>query len=223
MRKWGPIWVTGAFYFEFWNRRIVENVTSPNAVCDHIVIRFLISRFVKKVARNDTVSDIVKKFISNIMNLPVLTQDPEIIRFRIIEKDQERPFSDVERDTLPQEFDTLTEVMFYNKVSINGIDFECSSRNPTQHCDSVICLDKNKCGEITSIVQFRNQDQIVRGLFVNLFCLEGTAFGTQYLETIRRLYQLIFVQNVDSITPGFIMTRKGQLYSAKIANTFETD
>lgn len=223
VRHWGPIWTVSAFIYEAWNRHILEDVTSPNAIADQIVTRFLIARFLEKVARMDSTSEKMKRYIKELLNINDHQEPPQGVRFKVIQEDKNRSLTDVEQENLPLAYDIPDKVKSFQKVSINGINFERSDRKKTQHCDSVIHYGNNKYGKISSIVEFMSQGQRVRGLFVNAFDVERAAFGTRYIKKVRETRRLTFLTDFEKILPAFTMTIDEEIYAARLANTYETD
>lgn len=223
VRKWGPLWVFSAFVYEAMNRRILEYVSSPGGVSDQIVTRFLIAKFMDKIVHDDSISEECRNYIKEIMNIHDYHDPLEATRFKVVQKGKDRFLTDLELENLPHEYNIQHKVTTYQKVSVNGVNYECADRRITQHCDSVIYYDNTKYGTITSIVEFQNNGETIHGFFVNPFEVERPAFGTKYIKKVRETRQLIFWTDLEGVIPAITMSINDEMYAVRLANCFETD
>lgn len=71
LRNWGPLWVHEAFIFEARNKRIIDFITSPHAQTNQVATRFLMHKFSITFLHDETVSPATKKFIVNLLRIPI--------------------------------------------------------------------------------------------------------------------------------------------------------
>ena len=156
VRRWGPLWVYSAFVFESMNRKIMQNITSPNGIPGQIYTRFLMHKFIQNVCYDPSVRQETREFISKLfksgINEYIMQAPQDLIHFKGLGKG-------LVREPLISEIRLLERAGYhcneftYNKARISSVEYRCESFKPnTKFSNSLVFCDSVGFGRIFNIL-----------------------------------------------------------------------
>ncbi|XP_057335690.1 uncharacterized protein LOC130674389 [Microplitis mediator] len=226
VKNLGPMWVHSASVFESWNKKIMDNITSPHGRADQIITRFLMNKFIQSAVHSNLVSTETEKFICDTLRIPNINNDITINKdFEVISSPETINLKEVELNILRQiDYDPKSFVSAFTKIKVNSIDYNIQNNKDNKFCNFVICYKNNFFGEIISIIEFINaDDNKIQGFFIKPYKIIKCAFGTDYMKEIEITNDIVFLDNLKSVRPATKICTDLRLFVFKLPNCWETD
>lgn len=147
--NWGPMWCNNAFVFESSNRRIINKVTSPHGRLEQVVHQFTISKFIEAPASDELISIETRNCIKKLFNLSCnnTCEQPKVVNFC---KPKVIKLIDTELQCLlPDGYATVKDVMTFDKIKINGLQYSCKNNKKFKYCNSIMFCKNIGFGKIS--------------------------------------------------------------------------
>ncbi|XP_074114122.1 uncharacterized protein LOC141537174 [Cotesia typhae] len=185
VRNWGPIWAHEAFIFEAWNKRIMEFITSPHARTNQVATRFLMYKFIITSLYDETISPETIKFIAKLLKISIENNRGDV-KNRIIGlgKCITRLPTEKELAALVNAGYAPLNMTCYNKITLNGVRYECINEEKTKFCNSTVFDGNDIFGNITAIVNFHHNNETIGGIIIQRMRLVNRAFETEYINEV---------------------------------------
>lgn len=223
VRNWGPIWVHEAFVFEAWNKKIMDFITSPHARTYQVATRFLMYKFIITSLYDDAVSPETRKFIAKLLKISVENKKGVKNRVTGFGKCIARIPTENERASLVSVGYAPSNITCYNKMTLNGVRYECIKDNSTKFCNSIVFCGDGIFGRIINIVNFHHNNEIIHGIIIQRMRQVGHAFDTVFINEVDVSDDLVFIKESNFIKPAVQIFGSSKLYVIKQANCWETD
>lgn len=202
----------------------MDEVTSPHGRPDQIVTRFLMSKFIESVTSENLILNETRKFINKLLNL--CRSNIPLHETRVIEKSKPTltELTDSENHSLfSAGYKVINNVLAFKTIRVNGIQYSCTSENKLKYCNSIVYCKNHGFGEITKIVNFDFDGQVIRGFFMNKLTIIRSAFGIQYIKLVKLSDTVIFGKLTQEFMPAIKISNGNCTYALKLANCWETD
>lgn len=224
VRDWGPTWVTDAYKFESWNKRIVDKVTSPNCRTEQIANRFLMAKFIDSIVFEEDISEETKSLIAQIRKVH-RGYEGEVHRdFRGLEKPMNRAPTDIEKIALRLEFEYEPDYLrCFNRAKIYGNEYRCEDNKKYKFCNSTIFSQDYGFGEIMNIVKFKWKGQTIYGMFIRRLKIVRPAFDIQYMKQVALTDTIIFKKITRTMKLAVKVCTSGNHYCYALANSWTSD
>lgn len=224
VRNWGPTWVTDAYKYESWNKRIVAKVTSPNCRTDQIANRFLMAKFIDSVVFDDYISEETKSLVAHIRSIYKNHGGEAREDFIGLGKTERRSPTDDGKEALLSKMDRVPDsLLCYKLAKIYGNQYRRKRAQITKFCDSMIFCEEYGFGEIINIVQFEREGDNVYGFFINRFNIIRSAFGVDYMKQVAITDAILFLEITRIIKPAVQILSSENLYCYALPNCWRGD
>ncbi|KAH0548499.1 hypothetical protein KQX54_001944 [Cotesia glomerata] len=111
----------------------------------------------------------------------------------------------------------------YNKMTLNGVRYECINEEKTKFCNSTVFGGNEIFGNITTKVNFHHNNEAISGIIIQRMRLVNRAFETEYINEETISDEIIFIKESEFIKPATQILTSSQLYVIKQTNCWETD
>ncbi|XP_044019490.1 uncharacterized protein LOC122859872 [Aphidius gifuensis] len=221
----GPLFSYNASVFESWNRKILQNISSPNGRIIQIITRFLIKKCLELLYFDNSVHETTRKFVYTLIRKFKFDVDLEVDgKFQGVGKRTIRVPTDWENTALNDAGFEVDKLGSFSKVLTHKIEFRTFQLNKeTKYCNNVAYTDKFGFGIVKSIIQFEHNNTTVSGCIMNVLKSEKKAFNTNFIDNVIETKKYIFVTSNEVLIPAMAIHSKFGFRATKLSNCWETD